>query len=89
MEIIEVQYFEQEDFPAGYGRTPWTTESEKDIWNLIMETMNRNPSKRYLKHFQRSEWVPNPNGRVWEHHPELNIPLGTHREFLQVYVEDK
>lgn len=87
MRIIEKQYFEQEDFPKGYGRTPWTTESEQDIWNLIMEVMNDNPTQRYLKYFQSYEWIP--NGKIWDTHPELKIPLGTHKEFLQVYVEDK
>lgn len=88
MEIIEKQYFEQKDFPKGYGRMH--VESEQDIWNLIMEVMNENPTKRYLKHFQRSEWTPTFG--IYDYHGpcnDIDIPLGIHKEFLQVYVEDK
>jgi hypothetical protein len=94
VEIIEKQYFEQKDYPAGYGRI--RVETEQQIWDIIMGIMNENPTKKYLKHFTRQEWKPDggtyhfDGSGVYPYNTEdADIPTGTYKEFLQVYVEDK
>jgi hypothetical protein len=94
MQCFEVQVIERPNFPQGYSRG--MTEDEMNgsynDWDIIMEEMQKRPHQKFISYRRVSTWTPDGGTYYYpgsSNTCSLNIPTGTHREFLRVYTEDK